>query len=156
MAPRVYFIHIGLTSLLLLLGGIGFALAGAPLVTVFCVLQMLAVMAGGGYFAMHAADGEHVLLYRRKLLVRAFDGLRVTEHVFNPYWVRLKRGRGRQGDEYWICSGGVRLPLGRHMPPARRRQAVSELASALLQCHEALEPDPDGSGGGSLAPGQHR
>ena len=138
MAPRAYFGHMAAATLLLLLFGLGFAAIGAPLVAVFCAAQTVAVLAGGAYFAVHAADGQQVLLYPGRLVVRTFDGLQQREQAFNPFWVRLQRGRGRQQDEYWLCCHDVRLPLGRHVTPARRRQVVVDMASCLLRCHDAV------------------
>jgi uncharacterized membrane protein len=131
VSPRAYVRHVAVVCAFLLAIALGFLALGSAVVALFFVLQACAVAGLHLLHAVHATDGEKVVLYRDRLVLFSFRGLRTRMHVFPACWVRLEKGRGRDEGAYWICYGARRLPLGRHLPLVKRRRTVAEIARAL-------------------------
>ncbi|MDB5848893.1 MAG: Protein of unknown function transrane [Rhodoferax sp.] len=128
-------LHLGAMALVLLALASGLAVLGSLVFAALCGLQVLLLVGGGLLYAVHVADGEHVLLYADRLEVRLYRGLRTRSYSFNPCWAHFECGRGANAGLYWLRHGDMRLPLGHHLAPVPRCLAVSEITTALLACH---------------------
>lgn len=135
ITPRAYMLHLCAIVLVLLGAAAAMAAIGSIGLSAALLLQALLVVGGGLFYAVHVADGEQVLLYPDRLVVRLHRGLKTRSYSFNPCWAHFECGRGPDAGYYWLRYGEIRLPLGHHLEPIPRCQAVAEITSALLACH---------------------
>jgi uncharacterized membrane protein len=135
ITPRSFMLHLSAMALTLLGAAAVLAAMGSPLCAGACVLLVGTLLAGGLYFAIHMADGEHVLLYADRLIVRRHRGLGTRSYSFNPRFAHFECGRGNHEGYYWLRYGEIRLPLGHRLPPVPRCMAVAEITTALLRFH---------------------
>jgi len=131
LTPRAFMRHVAAVCAFLATIGLGFLAVGSPVVALCCVLQACAVAGFHLVYAAHVTDGEQVVLYPDRLVVFSFLGLSTQVHVFPTSWVQVETGRGRDDGAYWIRHGARRLPLGRHLPPLKRRRTIADIARAL-------------------------
>lgn len=119
-----------------------FWLRGFWVVCLFCGGEMISIVAASVCYARHARDGEIVSLLRDgRLVIQVDDGLRHTEHVFNPNWARLVR-QDTPADSLWLHYGSVRLRLARHVAPERRAAFEAEIRRAIRNAAAAPQPAP--------------
>jgi uncharacterized membrane protein len=114
--------------------GIGtfFWFKGATLILPFAWLELAAVGLAFMAYARHAADGEHILLQGRRLVVELESGGRLERAEFNRDWVRVEPG----SDDHSLIevSGqGRRMIVGRYVRPELRPVLAQELRRALRE-----------------------
>jgi uncharacterized membrane protein len=128
MFQRGFMLHIGAAAALVAALGCGFWVAGYPVVLYFCIGQMLALAAAAGVHAIHAVDGERVVLTPGSIEVHATRGLRLQTFRFDPCRAWLECGReeersvprGVRSQRPVLCGGGLRVPLGGCLCDAQR------------------------------------
>ena len=135
VTPRRFMFHLCAMALVLLGLAITLAALGSPWFAAFCLLQMVVLLVTGMRFAVHVSDGEHVMLYADRLVVRHYQGLGVENYSLNPRFAHFECGRGADEGYYWLRHGDIRVPMGHQLPPVRRCLAVAEITTALLGFH---------------------
>lgn len=143
IAPRTFFCHIGALGLLLCAVGIGFWMAGYPLVMLFCGCQFAALCGAALVHARHATDGERVRVEDGRVQVASSRGCREQVLEVRACWARLER---RPSGGLVLRSGRVELPLGDQLTPAQRRVFAEEFAASLAQARCGGTLRPKGSG----------
>ncbi|MDB5893987.1 MAG: Protein of unknown function transrane [Rhodoferax sp.] len=135
ITPRRFMLH--LCAMAAVLVGLAFALSalGSPSLAALCLVQVVVLLCTGLHFAVHAADGEQVVLYPDRLVVRHYDGLVARSYSLNPRFAHFECGRGADEGYYWLRHGDIRVPMGHQLPPVRRCLAVAEITTALLGFH---------------------
>ena len=144
IAPRTFFGHIGALGLLLCAVGVGFWVAGYPLVMFFCGCQFAALCGAALVHARHATDGERVCVEDGRVRVASSHGARERVVEVHACWARLERG---PSGRLVLRSGRVELPLGERLTPAQRRVFAEEFAASLARARQ---------GGARLAPVSER
>ncbi|VWX56234.1 conserved hypothetical protein [Burkholderiales bacterium 8X] len=141
LRPAAFACHIGaLLAFSGIVGGLFWAL-GYPGVMTWCAAEMLLLCGAALVYARHAADGERVKLEGARLQIETFDGAKVRTYELHPAWVRLERD---SREHLTLCSGRVRLPLGRHANDLQRRRFAKELTAALTQAQgRGFAPHPN-------------
>jgi uncharacterized membrane protein len=114
-------------ALLVLVIGVGFAIAGAWLVLPFAGLEVLLLGAAYVLYARHAADYERIVLERGRLTVEVADAER-TAH----YEMEARRARVCLEAERVVLRGAKEeLELGRHLDAQTRARFAAELQKRL-------------------------
>lgn len=116
-----------------LLVGLGFWWAGAPFVTAFAGLELLALLVAFALHARHAADGEWLTLSRGRLRLQQRRGADVETLEFDAARLRLASDANGAIE---LRAGGQVLSIGRLASAARRQQVLNELRTALGFVHE--------------------
>ncbi|WP_082517589.1 DUF2244 domain-containing protein [Variovorax sp. Root318D1] len=129
MTPRVFMLHVGTAAGLSCTIGIGFLIVGYPVVFGFCILQALALAGAVIYHAIHALDGEQLVLAGELLEVRTTRGLRSTTVRLNPCWTRLEC-RANAGPPA-LCSGRTRVPVAVYLADPQRRRFAADFRRVL-------------------------
>jgi len=104
--------------------GLGFWLAGYPVVFVLCAVDAVALAAAVLVHAVHAVDGEKVVFTGQTIEVHAKRGLHSRAFRLNSAWTRLEDPGGTRPPT--LCCGSTRVPLGVYLTPAERRQFTAE------------------------------
>jgi uncharacterized membrane protein len=114
-------------ALVVLLIGVGFAIAGAWLVLPFAGLEVLLLGAAYLLYARHAADYERIVLESGRLTVEVADAERTAR-----YEMEARRARVCLEDERVVLRGArEELELGRHLDAAGRARFAAELQKRL-------------------------
>jgi len=157
MSPRAFMLHIAAAAALVAALGCGFCIAGYPVVLCFCAGQVLALAAAAWVHAIHAVDGERVVLTPGTIEVHTTRGLRSQTFRFDPCWAWLESARedgrdrpgGARSQPPVLCGGGLRVPLGGCLADAQRRRFAAEFGRSLRQARtatRAFHGDPGISG----------
>ena len=114
--------------------GIGtfFWFQGALLILPFAGVELAAVGLAFLAYARHAADGEHITLQGRRLVVELENAGRLERAEFNRDWVRVEPG----ADDRCLIelSGqGRRVNVGRYVRPELRPALAQEIRKALRE-----------------------
>jgi uncharacterized membrane protein len=100
-------------------------------IVAFCIIQVGVVSACYVHFALHAFDGESIVVAPDGTLdVAVVRGRTVLHHRFNPAWTRVERG-GRRDAAVFLCSGSQRVEVGHFLTPGARRALELELRRTL-------------------------
>lgn len=114
--------------------GIGtfFWFQGAVLILPFVGLELAAVGLAFLTYARHAADGEHILLQGRRLVVETESAGRLERAEFNRDWVRVEPGADDQS-LIEVSGQGRRVIVGRYLRPELRPVLAREIRRALRE-----------------------
>jgi uncharacterized membrane protein len=114
--------------------GIGtfFWFQGAVMVLPFAWLELAAVGVAFLAYARHAADGEHILLQGRRLVVETESGGRTERAEFNRDWVRVEPGADDRS-LIEVSGQGRRVIVGRYLRPELRPALAREIRQALRE-----------------------
>ena len=114
--------------------GIGtfFWFQGAVLILPFAWLELAAVGAAFMAYARHAADGEHILLQGRRLVVELENAGRLERAEFHRDWVRVEPGVDDRS-LIEVSGQGRRVIVGRYVRPELRPVLARELRQALRE-----------------------
>ncbi|RYY72488.1 MAG: DUF2244 domain-containing protein [Comamonadaceae bacterium] len=129
MVPGTFFCNLAALASLSSVIGLGFWIAGYPLVMFFCGAQSAALGVAVLAYARHATDGERVRIEQGRVQVETTQGGRVAAHEFNACWARLLRDRS---GGLVLRSGSAVVPLGRQLTPADRDRFAREFAASLV------------------------
>jgi uncharacterized membrane protein len=114
--------------------GIGtfFWFQGALLILPFAGLELALVGMAFLAYARHAADGEHILLQGRRLVVELENAGRLERAEFNRDWVRVEpEADDRSLIE--VSGQGRRVIVGRYLRPELRPMLAQEIRRALRE-----------------------
>ena len=111
--------------------GIGFWILGYPVVLGFCALQALALAAAFIHQAIHALDGEELVLAGETLEVRTMRGFRSTTVRLNACWTRLECSA--DADAPALCSGRTCIPVAVYLAEAQRRRFAADFNRVLAR-----------------------
>jgi uncharacterized membrane protein len=131
MTPHAFMLHIGAAAGLSCAIGIGFWIAGYPVVFGFCALQALALAAAFIHQAIHALDGEELVLAGDTLEVHTTRGFRSTTVRLNPSWTRLECGADAEPPA--LCSGRTCVPVAVYLAEAQRRRFAADFKRVLAR-----------------------
>jgi uncharacterized membrane protein len=134
MSPRGFMLHVAAASALSCLIGLGFWAGGYPLVLAFCICQSLALGVAALAHAVHAVDGERIVLTTQALEVHATRGLRAHTFRLDPYWTRLEDAGGPGSPA--LRNGATRVPVAVYLTAAERRRFVAEFNRTLAHRKE--------------------
>ncbi|MGF6346678.1 DUF2244 domain-containing protein [Variovorax sp. W2I14] len=139
MSPRSFMLHIAALAGVVAMVGIAFCAAGYPLVLCFCAFQVAALAAAAWVHAMHAIDGERIVLTPGSLEVHATRGLRSQTFRFDPCWAWLEAARDDLAGSHppVLCGGGLRVPLGTYAAEAQRHRFAAEFSRSLRRARSA-------------------
>jgi uncharacterized membrane protein len=129
MKPRIFMLHIGAAAGISCAIGIGFCIAGYPLVLAFCACQALALLAAMVHYAIHALDGEQLVLTGEALEVRCTRGFRSHTVRLNPCWTRLECTASAEPP--MLCSGRTRVPVAVYLAEPQRHRFAAEFSRML-------------------------
>jgi uncharacterized membrane protein len=109
-----------------------FTLRGAWYVLAFACIEILALAIALLHYARHAGDHEHIALEDGCLMVECVLAGAVEQTRLDPCWTRVVLPR-RAAELILLEQQGVRVPIGRFLTDARRRQVAQELRRELQQ-----------------------
>ena len=114
--------------------GIGtfFWFQGALLILPIAWLELAAVGLAFFTYARHAADGEHILLQGRWLVVELENAGRLERAEFDRDWVRVEPGADERS-LIEVSGQGRRMIVGRYLRPELRPALARELRRALRE-----------------------
>jgi uncharacterized membrane protein len=114
--------------------GIGtfFWFQGALLVLPFAWLELAAVGLAFMAYARHAADGEHILLAGRRLVVETESAGKRVRAEFHRDWVRVEPAAADRS-LIEVSGQGRRMTVGRYLRPELRPVLAQELRRALRE-----------------------
>jgi uncharacterized membrane protein len=110
--------------------GTFFWFQGAVLVLPFAWIELVAVGLAFLAYARHAADGEHILLQGKRLVVELENAGRLERAEFNREWVRVEPSAGDRS-LIEVSGQGRRVNVGRYLRPELRPALARELRWAL-------------------------
>jgi uncharacterized membrane protein len=114
-------------ALVVLVIGVGFAIAGAWLVLPFAGLEVLLLGAAYLLYARHAADYERIVLDSGRLTVEVASADKTSR-----YEMEARRARVCLEDERVVLRGArEELELGRHLDAELRARFAAELQKRL-------------------------
>lgn len=108
----------------------GFWLHGAGLILAFAGVELAAVGIAFLVYARHAADGEHITLAGRRLVVEHENAGRLERAEFDRDWVRVEPSAGDRS-LIEVSGQGRRVNIGRYVRPELRPVLARELRLAL-------------------------
>jgi uncharacterized membrane protein len=108
----------------------GFWLHGAVLILPFAGLELAAVGIAFLAYARHAADGEHIMLAGRRLVVELENAGRLERAEFDREWVRVEPSASDRS-LIEVSGQGRRVSVGRYVRPELRPALAQELRRAL-------------------------
>ena len=121
-----------LLSLIPCLIGIGFSLLGAWLVLPFVGLEIFALAYAFYYVNSHESDYESITIDGDSLLVERCYQERITQHVLNPYWVKLVRHEWPNGELHLgLFSHGKEIEVGRYLTRKQREALAKQLQARV-------------------------
>ena len=138
MTPHVFMLYIGAAAGLSCAIGIGFWILGYPVVLGFCALQALALAAAFIHQAIHALDGEELVLAGETLEVRTMRGFRSTTVRLNACWTRLECSA--DADAPALCSGRTCVPVAVYLAAAQRRRFAADFNRVLARVRTPGRP----------------
>lgn len=105
---------------------------GALLILPFAWLAMAAVGLAFMAYARHAADGEHISVQGRRLVVERESGGKRERAEFNRDWVRVEPAAD-DGSLIEVSGQGRRMTVGRYLQPELRPALAREIRRALRE-----------------------
>ncbi|NYE22256.1 DUF2244 domain-containing protein [Pigmentiphaga litoralis] len=114
--------------------GAGALAYGLWVITLFCLVDVLAVSLAGLCYMRHARDGETLsLMDDGSVVVEAERGGNSTRQVFNRNWVHvdLERTSDPQSATLWLRQGATRMRIGEFVPRHRLGALQRDLRRAL-------------------------
>ena len=122
-------LYASLCAVTLAIGTI-FWFQGAVLILPFAWLELAAVGLAFLVYARHAADGEHILLAGRRLVVELENAGRLERAEFDRDWVRVEPSASDRS-LIEVSGQGRRVSIGRYLRPELRPALAQELRRAL-------------------------
>ena len=114
--------------------GLGALAYGLWVITLFCIVDLLAVSLAGLVYMRHARDGDTLhLLDDGSLVVEVERGGETTRQVFNRNWVHvdLERTSDPLSATLWLRQGATRIRIGEFVPRHRLSALQRDLRKAL-------------------------
>lgn len=105
---------------------------GALLILPFAWLELAAVGFAFFVYARHAADGEHISLQGRRLVVELENAGRTERAEFNRDWVRVEPDTDDRS-LIEVSGQGRRMIVGRYLRPELRPALAREIRRALRE-----------------------
>ena len=105
---------------------------GAVMILPFAWLELAAVGVAFLVYARHAADGEHILLQGRRLVVELESGGRLQRAEFDREWVRVEPSSDERS-LIELSGQGRRVNVGRFLRPELRPALAQEIRRALRE-----------------------
>jgi uncharacterized membrane protein len=112
--------------------GTFFWFQGALLILPFAWIELAAVGLAFLAYARHAADGEHISLQGRSLVVELENAGRLERAEFHRDWVRVEPGAGDRS-LIELSGQGQRVNVGRFLRPELRPVLAQEIRKALRE-----------------------
>jgi len=109
-----------------------FRARGATLILPFSSAGVVAVGLAVLTYARHAADGEHIVLQGRRLVVELEQGGRLERAEFDRERVRVEPGPADRS-LIEVSGQGRRMSVGRYLRPELRPLLASEIRRALRE-----------------------
>jgi len=103
---------------------------GAPFVTLFAGLEVLALGIAFACHAVHAADGERLLLHGGRLLIEQRHGLQQRRDSLDLATLRVGEGEGGLIE---LRARGRCVQVGQQAHATLRRQVLADLRQLVLQ-----------------------
>ena len=111
--------------------GIGFAIAGAWLILPFAGLEIALLGAAYLAYARHAADYERIELDAGRVRVEVAEGRAIRQIEFPSQGTRLCVEKER----LLLRGAGEELEIGRHLDAEARVKFAAELQKSLISGH---------------------
>lgn len=108
--------------------GAGFWWAGAPYVSLFCGLEVVALALGFSMHALHACDGETLQRHGSQLVAISRRGRRLQRTHFS---LALLQWRAGHAGTLVLCGHGAEVVLGSQLPPLERGATMLDLRRTL-------------------------
>jgi uncharacterized membrane protein len=112
------------------IGGL-FAAIGYPVVTLFCIVCLMALAAAWLHYARHAADFEAVVVDGAKVRVEQRCGTRVMRRDFERAWLHVSGPATDDGLVHLRARDGAAASVGQHLGDRQRPRFARELALAI-------------------------
>lgn len=108
--------------------GIAFCYIGAWLVLPFVGLEIAALAYAFYYVNKHEADYESISIEGDSLLIERCVGESVSQHVINPYWVKVTQHELPNGELHlYLQSHGKEIEVGRYLTRKQRELLAKQL-----------------------------
>ncbi len=114
----------------MLLIGLGFALLGVWVVTVFALLDIGVIALALLHYIRHATDGEHIALSEGCLLVERIEAGQLRSVRLDPCWTRIELP-DRPHRLIKLASRGVQVEVGGFVSEEKRQEVGAELRREL-------------------------
>lgn len=131
ITPSRYFQHLGLFCAVLLTGCLAFVIFDRTGAAVLCMAQGLIAVIGATWFAVHAGDGDEIVLYSDQVVATTYAGLQSYRRVFPLRQTAIQAGIGTNAGRYWISFQSEKIELGARLSLADRCLIASEIAWAI-------------------------
>jgi uncharacterized membrane protein len=105
---------------------------GARLILPFAWLELAAVGLAFMAYARHAADGEHISLQGRRLVVELENAGKLERAEFHRDWVRVEPAADDRS-LIEVSGRGRRMTVGRYLRPELRPALAQEIRRALRE-----------------------
>lgn len=138
ISPSRYFQHIALFCGVLLMGCLAFIYLGRTGAAWLCAVQAIFAFIVGTWFAVHAGDGDEIVLFSNSIVVITYSGLQSYRREFSLRWVALEAGIGSDAGRYWICHQSEKVELGKGLDLADRCLIASEIGWAIRTSQKSL------------------
>lgn len=117
-----------LLTLIPCLIGLYFAVMGAWLVLPFVGLEIVALAYAFYYINNHESDYESISIEGDQLVVQRCVGDTHSQHVINPYWVKVIQHELPNGELHlYLQSHGKELEVGRYLTRIQRELLAKQL-----------------------------
>ena len=121
-----------LLSLIPCFVGIGFSLLGAWLVLPFVGLEVFALAYAFYYVNTHENDYESITIEGDSLLIERCYQDYITQHILNPYWVKLVQHERPNGELHLgLFSHGKEIEVGRYLTRKQREALAKQLQTRV-------------------------
>jgi uncharacterized membrane protein len=108
--------------------GLGFTVLGAWLVLPFVGLEIAALAFAFYYVNCHESDYESICIEADSLTIERRTGQQTSQHVINPYWVKIVRHELANGElRVYLQSHGKEVEVGRFLTRKQRELLARQL-----------------------------
>ena len=108
--------------------GIAFCFLGAWPILPFVGLEIAALAYAFFYINKHEADYESISIEGDNLVIERCLGENVSQHVINPYWVKVVQHELPNGELHlYLQSHGKKIEVGRYLTRKQRELLAKQL-----------------------------
>lgn len=108
--------------------GFSFSLLGAWMVLPFVGLEIFALAFAFYYVNSHESDYESISIEGDSLVVERCNGQQLSQHVVNPYWVKVVQHELANGELHlYLQSHGKEIEIGRYLTRRQRELLAKQL-----------------------------
>ncbi len=108
--------------------GIAFFFLGAWPILPFVGLEIAALVYAFYYINKHEADYESIIIEGDRLVIERCLGEQVSQHVINPYWVRIVQHELPNGALHlYLQSHGKEVEVGHYLTRKQRELLAKQL-----------------------------